>query len=258
MSRRHRPSNRVTSNPRRVLGPPEGQPWVWHTRELISSPSWRARSLNCRRLLEFLELDNMAHAGLENGFLHATWQQLERWGINRRLISATIKQAEDLGLVRLTRGSRASYAKTNPTRFRLTYLPDRNINEHGQVYYGMATNEWKRATAAQAAAITGNKIAPIDSEHRPTKYTATGVPGTPPQRVSNDSPIVEPQKSANSRHAQETGTGVLSGSPSISRPPAAIVAQPPLVSGEPAEPPRILTAPLPNSTTARSARRANR
>src|SRR5215472_14363528 len=121
---RVRSSHRVSYKIRKLHGPPEGQPWIWHTRELIASPAWRARSLNCCRFIEFLELDHMAHAGTENGFLHATWGQLEHWGINRRLIAKTIKQAESLGLIRLKRGSRASYAKTNPTMFRLTYLPD--------------------------------------------------------------------------------------------------------------------------------------
>ena len=37
--------------------PPEGEPWIWHSLSLISSPAWRARSINCARLIDFLEIE---------------------------------------------------------------------------------------------------------------------------------------------------------------------------------------------------------
>lgn len=162
--KRKRPANRISTDLAKVSRVPDGQPFVAHTRELITSPAWRARTISARRLVEYLELEHLNHAGTMNGLLGATYGQLEAWGIGRRLINAAIREAEALGLVEVRRGGRASYAKDNPTRFRLTYLPDRNVDEFGKVYYGTGTNEWKRITTEKAEQITGIPVRPLNQE----------------------------------------------------------------------------------------------
>lgn len=126
-----------------VARPPEGTPWIWLTRDLLSSPAWRAQSINCRRFVEFLLLEHMAHAGHENGNLVATYAQLEAFGIGRRLIGAAIEEAERLKLVEVRRGLTRAHAKTNPTRFRLTFLPTRTRDDKGTEYWIAASNEWR-------------------------------------------------------------------------------------------------------------------
>ena len=63
--------------------PPKGEPWIWLTRELLSSASWRATSINCRRLIDFLLVEHMNHAGTENGNLAAPYDHLVPWGLTR-------------------------------------------------------------------------------------------------------------------------------------------------------------------------------
>ncbi len=117
--------------------PPKDEPWVWLTRELLNSPAWRERSINTVRLLDFLLLEHMNHAGTENGNLKATYDQLVAHGLTRSEIRAAIEEAKFLGLIRLKRGGR--WAGTNqPSTYRLTFLADRGGNP--------PTNEWKGRT----------------------------------------------------------------------------------------------------------------
>lgn len=120
--------------------PPKDEPWVWLTRELLGSPAWRARSANTVRLLDFLMIEHMSHAGTENGNLIATHEQLRDYGLSPNTIREAIEEGEFLGLLRFTRGGR--WASSNqPSRYRLTFLADREHNP--------PTNEWKLRTIEQ-------------------------------------------------------------------------------------------------------------
>ena len=132
-----RSSGKRSGRARKLNSPPKGEPWVWLTRELLVSPAWRARSINTVRLVEFLLVEHMAHAGTENGNLKATYDQLVAFGLTRSAIRAATEEAEFLGLIRFKRGGR--WAGTNqPSTYRLTFLPDRESNP--------PTNEWKGKT----------------------------------------------------------------------------------------------------------------
>ncbi len=121
----------------KVYRPPKGEPWGWLTRELVSSPAWRSCSINCVRLIDFLMVENMNHAGAENGNLKATYDQLVAWGLTRSEIRPAIKEADFLGLVRFVRGGR--WAGSNqPSTYRLTFWADREGNA--------PTNDWKGKT----------------------------------------------------------------------------------------------------------------
>jgi hypothetical protein len=131
------------SREQKVHRPPAGEPFVCHTREMLESQAWRARSLSCVRLLEFLEIEHMSHAGTENGNLMAPYTQLVAHGLRRHSISAAIEEAELLGLVRCRRGARVA-GRPQPSRYRLTYLG--TTSDHA-----LPTNEWKRITPEQIA-----------------------------------------------------------------------------------------------------------
>lgn len=105
----------------RTNRPPEGEAWIWHTLELLSSPAWRTRSINCRRLIDFLEIEHLRHGGAENGSLLAPYSQLVSFGIGRRFIYAAIREAERRGLIQVERGGRKGVVLTEVSRFRLTY-----------------------------------------------------------------------------------------------------------------------------------------
>ncbi len=133
-----RSSGKLSGNrARKLRGPPKHEPWIWLTRELVSNPVWRSRGINCVRLIDFLMVENMNHAGRENGRLKATYDQLVAWGIPRSEIHNAIEEAEFLGLIRYERGGR--WAGTNrPSTYRLTYLSDRGEQA--------PTDEWKGKT----------------------------------------------------------------------------------------------------------------
>ena len=127
---------------RRTNHPPDGVPWIWHTVELLASPAWRAQSINCRRLIDFLEIEHLNHAGLENGSLLAPYSQLELFGIGRRFIFSAIGESERLGLVRVERGGRRGVVLTEVNRFRLTYMWTRK-KFNGIWDWTLPTDEWK-------------------------------------------------------------------------------------------------------------------
>lgn len=122
---------------------PKGEPWIRHSRALLSSDAWRSMGIHCRKLIEFLEIEHMNHAGLENGNLFATYKQLEKFGINRRYINSAICEAEQKGLIIVERGARKKVNESFPNKFTLTYL--RSVEKINNCpYYYTPSNEWKR------------------------------------------------------------------------------------------------------------------
>ncbi len=135
-------------NGKRTNSPPDGIAWVWHTIELMSSPAWLTRSINCRRFIDFLELEHLKHGGVENGALLAPYSQLEAFGIGRRLIAGAIREAEQRGLVRVDRGGKKGYAVTELSRYTLTYQWSRTITG-GLWDWHEPTDNWKTYSALE-------------------------------------------------------------------------------------------------------------
>jgi len=61
--------------------PPQDQPWVWLSREMLESEALRSLSLAARRVVDRVILEQMAHAGKENGNLIVTYDDFVRFGI---------------------------------------------------------------------------------------------------------------------------------------------------------------------------------
>ncbi len=127
---------------RKAGGPPVGEGFIWHTSELLTSSAWRTRSIHCARLLEFLEIEHLAHGGNANGSLLAPYNQLEKFGIGRRFISGAIKEAEEKGLVTVQRGALKGRQMTEVTRFCLTYLWTKTQSS-GFWDWQLPTDSWK-------------------------------------------------------------------------------------------------------------------
>ena len=121
-----------------------GEPFVMLSLSLLRSKAWQEMSINCRRFIDFLMVEHMQHGGAENGRLVAPYDQLEQSGLSRRLISSAINEAEERGLVRVRRGGMKPFVKRAPSRYRLTFLPSKEVNEQGQPYFAKCTDEWKR------------------------------------------------------------------------------------------------------------------
>jgi GNAT superfamily N-acetyltransferase len=98
--------------------PPSGGRWIWLTAEMMKSDAWRSAGINCRRFIDFLMIELIAHGGQGNGALVAPEKQLIGIGIGRRYVAAAIREAETLGLVDCwRRGERAA------TLYGLNWLP---------------------------------------------------------------------------------------------------------------------------------------
>lgn len=132
-----RSSGKLTGHAGKLQRPPKNMPWSWLTRELLDSPAWGAMSINCRRLIDFLLIEHMNHAGRQNGVLKATYEQLVAFGLTRSEIFSAITEAELFGLIEVEHGGR--WNRTNqPSTFRLTFYADREGNP--------PTNRWKAIT----------------------------------------------------------------------------------------------------------------
>ena len=110
--------------------PPKGQSYIWLTRQLLESEAWHSLDLYTRRLLDFLMLEHLRHAGQANGKLKAPYRQLHTFGIWDRFISSTITRAEELGLVVCYRGGMRT-----ATEYRLTWFESHDGKP--------ATDEWR-------------------------------------------------------------------------------------------------------------------
>ena len=119
--------------------PPKGEAWAWLPAELIRSPAWRLRSINCVRFIDFLLVEHMQHAGTENGNLKATFRQLEEWGLSGNLIASAIREAEFAGLVKtVQKGGWIPPGVLKPSTYRLTFYSDGDGTPK--------TNRWKAIT----------------------------------------------------------------------------------------------------------------
>lgn len=148
----------------KVRRPPAGEPWTWVTAELLTSASWRALSINGHRLIGFLMIEHMNHAGRENGRLRATHEQLRAYGLTADKIRRAVEECAELGLISFTRGGR--WAGTNrPSTYRLTFYADANGNP--------ATNDWKAASGRMRAKAKTESCS-VFKEYRTPTSRSTG------------------------------------------------------------------------------------
>jgi len=153
-----RSSGTRSGNDRKLRSPPKGEAWAWMTHDMLASPSMRALSLTGRRLLDFLLIENMNHAGTENGALLATKDQLMAFGLSRRLIAPAVRELVFLGLVRVERGRLTRGGVKAPNLYRLTFYADNKG--------APATNEWKGTTDEAIAVWKTYRIRSKKRTHR--------------------------------------------------------------------------------------------
>lgn len=121
-------------NKGRLNKPPQDENWCWMTRSMIESEAFRKMGINTRRLIDFLLIEHLAHGGTENGNLKAPYNQLQEFGMTRRLIRGSIKEAELLGFIDVVRGGRI-LSEDKCSTYRLTWLPTKDGD--------LPTNRWK-------------------------------------------------------------------------------------------------------------------
>lgn len=122
------------------------------SRALLTSPAWKHKSASVGKLLDFLFIEHLSHAGKENGNLLAPYKQLCDSGIGKQYINLVIQEAEELGLVVCDRGVRKNVCDSYPNKFRLTMFTYTETDSFGRTVYKEPTKEWKHITGEGARA----------------------------------------------------------------------------------------------------------
>ncbi len=183
-----RSSGKHNGRRREHLSPPADQGgWCWHTAELLASPAWRAQSIHCRKLIDFLELEHCHHSGQENGRLKATYNQLVGYGLSRKRIRGAIEEAEHLGLLVVTTPGGRRGLTNQASRYRLTYYG--TVQGHDS---SRPTDDWRhvkektillwRRAGQSFSAKIKNRVPPVGTTVVPpvgtTKPTTLKLVGT--------------------------------------------------------------------------------
>ena len=188
------PRKRASFRLRNVGGPPKDQPWRWYSVEMMRSDAWRDMSINARRMLDRLEIEDMAHRGYVNGNLIVTYDQFVAAGIRRESINKTISELEKLGWIEVMRGGYRGFARSWPNRFRLTHRPTRVIPDVGYSYFGDATNEWRHYRSKKLNRLVP-KAAPAQCRNRhcddpnPANEPSDSAAPTQPRSVPVPAPL---------------------------------------------------------------------
>jgi hypothetical protein len=113
--------------------------------DMLSSPAYRVLSLSARRVLDRLEIEMAGHGGTDNGRLPCTYDDFQRYGIDRHSIAPAIREAEALGFIEITqRGCAGNAEWRSPNYFRLTYRHTKNSKSDG-------THEWQKIGTIEQA-----------------------------------------------------------------------------------------------------------
>jgi hypothetical protein len=140
---RHNATGRSTTRladkrQRSRIGPPK-EPWTFITLEVLESNAYRSLSINARRVIDRLIIENGRHSRLENGNLRVAARQFHEWGVTKDCLTPAIRELEERGLIEVSLGE-ATGALRSPLIFRLTFYGTPEMS---------ATNEWRNWTSQQ-------------------------------------------------------------------------------------------------------------
>jgi len=97
------------------------RPFVWVPVEVMESAKWCGLSINARRIIDRLLLENFRHKAEANGTLRVSVRQFAEHGINRRFAASAIKELTEAGFLAVTYGkSRGS--QLPPNIYRIAFL----------------------------------------------------------------------------------------------------------------------------------------
>jgi hypothetical protein len=115
---------------------------------MLGSPAYRVLSLSGHRVLARIGLEDLRHAGLENGRLQVTYRDFRSFNIDAQSIHPALELCIALGFLRITKPGRAGNGDFRTgSLYRLTYLPTHTPKSD-------PTDEWTHmATFKEAEAV---------------------------------------------------------------------------------------------------------
>jgi hypothetical protein len=130
--------------------------------EMLESPAFRALSLSAHMSLARIEIEFAHHGGRPelNGKLTVTFNDLEEYGISRRMIAPALRELEALGFIEITEkgcAGNAGYRRAN--KFRLTYRPC-------GIAPGDGSHEWRRIQTIDEAHLIAERAR---AKHEPSQ-----------------------------------------------------------------------------------------
>ena len=72
------------------IGPPK-EPWTFIALEVLESNAYRSLSVNARRAIDRLIVENGRHNRLENGELRVSARQFHEWGVTKDCLSIGVQ-----------------------------------------------------------------------------------------------------------------------------------------------------------------------
>lgn len=140
----------------KMNGPPDSQPWIWLTREILESPAFRGLSINAMRALFRIMVEHVSQGGRENGRLKVTTRDMFAYGVAWHKVSSAIDEIDAAGFIRVTVHGRriCGSDKGAPPEYALTWLP---IIEPEDLT--PPSNAWKQPRPNIARAVRAGKVA---------------------------------------------------------------------------------------------------
>jgi hypothetical protein len=146
--------------------------FVWIPVDVMESLAWRSLSINARRIMDRLLLENFRHMGGDNGKLRVSVRQFAECGVAMRFAKGAIAKLVTGGLVAVTAGvARGSLAP--PNLYRITF-------------YGTLNDDatWAAERPQASPAIPDEKL--FSHSQR--------VKRVDPQKVERETPIHTPKR----------------------------------------------------------------
>jgi hypothetical protein len=121
--------------------------------EMLESPAWCVLSLSARRVLDRVSIELRHHGGHAANGLCVTYDDFEKYGVDRHAVAPAIREVVALGFLRIIRQGRAGNREFRaPTLYRPTFATAVDCE---------ATHEWRRIkTLEQARTIAAEARAP--------------------------------------------------------------------------------------------------
>jgi hypothetical protein len=130
--------------------------------EMMESPAYRVLSLSAHRALSRIEIEWAHHGGQDNGQLPVTFDDFERYGVNRHAIGPALAELEALGFIVITEKGKMARAADyrRPNKFLLTSRPANKGVDPLHKWRRFKTMEEAECAAESARKLSGEKKKP--------------------------------------------------------------------------------------------------
>lgn len=135
--------------------PPQDEPWLWLTREMLESEAWRGLSNAARHVIYRIAIEHMHHGGQENGRLPVTYADFVAYGVPKNMVAGAIREATELGFIAVTeRGAGGNREFRRPSLYALAWLPmdDGTATRHRWKKFGSLADARRAASKARDGA----------------------------------------------------------------------------------------------------------